>query len=290
MTSTDPMLKHVIVAEAMWYLFRTGKAPEVGALVMRLGIRRREFYLHFRSGGDLHLTLVQGADDALLSLLGEVADSAEPVRQRIRAFLHLLMKNRMSCVPIRRPRGLETSLRDGMGRLFRGLLREAAASGEVSVTDVGRVERAVLEATDRFLDDLPVRFVHRPEDERDLTADELQVFEELFEAHWAAVSGLLPHHGATDEVSAEVPMGEEPHRHRVGTREGGPDGGPSRVPADTRGDRRAKGVRSSERPGSVVGPFPLAEPEAEGDPCDAGIVAHPGRHRAPTPRGRDERR
>ena len=171
---------------------------------MRLGIRRREFYLHFRSRDDLRELIVQAADEALLSLLGEVVDSAGPVRQRIRAFLHRLMKNRMNCVPIRRPRGLETSLRDGMGRLLRGLLREATASGEASVTDVGQVERAILEATNRFLDDLPVRLVHRPEDERDLTAEELQVFEVLFEAHWAAVSGLLAPHGATDEVSAGV--------------------------------------------------------------------------------------
>lgn len=77
-------------------------------------------------------------------------------------------------------------------------------------------------------------------------------------------------------------MGEKPHRHRVGTREAGPDGGPSRGPANPRGGRRAKRVEPAEPSGPVVGPSPPAVPETEGDPCDAGVVAHPDRDRVPT--------
>jgi AcrR family transcriptional regulator len=180
-----------IVATASHFLRRTGRAPDVGTLVGYLGIRRRAFYLAFRSRAELHVVLVHAHDELVRQRLGQVVDADTPVRERLRAFLHRLMHGRLACVPIERPPGMESGLRDEIGRLLRGLLREGVARGELSAPDVGRAGRAVLEATDRFLEALPLQLADAQDDVGDLADEEIQVFEALFEDHWLAVSRLL---------------------------------------------------------------------------------------------------
>ena len=191
MTSTKVSAR-IIVETGSHFLRRTGKAPDVATIVECLGIRRRTFYLSFRSKAELHAVLVRAHDETVRQRLAKVVDADTPVRERVRAFLRRLMHGRLACVPIERPPGMETSLRDEVGRMLRGLLREGCARGELSAPDVGRAGRAILEATDRFLDGLPLQLADAQEDVCDLTEEELQVYEALFEEHWLAVSHLLP--------------------------------------------------------------------------------------------------
>ena len=180
-----------IVATASHFLRRTGRAPAVSALVGYLGIRRRAFYPAFRSRAELHVILVHAHDEIVRQRRGQVVDADTPVRERLRAFLHRLMHSRLACVPIERPPGMESGLRNEIGRLLQGLLREGVARGALSALDVGRAERAVPEATDRFLEGLPLQLADAQDDVRDLADEELQVLKALFKDHWLAVSRLL---------------------------------------------------------------------------------------------------
>ncbi|WP_129219719.1 hypothetical protein [Lichenibacterium ramalinae] len=165
--------------------------PEISLLAEMLQIDRREFYKHFHDKSELHAVMVRAHDAQVREHLSQVLDAGGPALDRIVAFLHRMMNIRLGHVMFERPRSMETSLQIEVGRMFRSLLREGCARGEFSIPDVNRTERAIMHATDMFLDRLPRVFADPDEGERPLTDKQIQVYEQLFAQHWLEVMRLL---------------------------------------------------------------------------------------------------